>query len=280
MKTRKILIIILLILSIVLTACNNENNNVDPKGEIVECDHILEKVKGKAATCTEDGYQGYYRCTLCGYTEGYKVTEAVGHDFVLKKGSRATLKADGCSDYYECKRCGEIKDKEIYPKLDHIHKGEVLSTVEKTNTSCEIRTCKCDICGKEFQDYQNALHCEEKYMDNLNILMVGNSFTNYNCLYTLLEEMIKEEGINVKVVSMPSMFLFDKQDNKYKEDILPSNMKNKTMAIEMGSTMPWYKYANYVYGIDEYGKSMPLKEIYDEYGFTVDNIYNVLKKIK
>ena len=123
----------------------------------------------------------------------------MGHDFVLKKGSRATLKADGCSDYYECKRCGEIKDKEIYPRLDHIHKGEVLSTVEKTNTSCEIRTCKCDICGKEFQDYQNALHCEEKYMDNLNILMVGNSFTNYNCLYTLLEEMIKAEGINVKI---------------------------------------------------------------------------------
>ena len=88
----------------------------------------------------------------------------------------------------------------------------------------------------------------------------------------------KEEGINVKVVSMPSMFLFDKQNNNYKEEVLPSNMKNKTMAIEMGSTMPWYKYANYVYGIDEFGKSMPISEIFNYYGFTVDNLKNVFKK--
>ena len=93
-----------------------------------------------------------------------------------------------------------------------------------------------------------------------------------------LAKSLKEEGINVKVVSMPSMFLFDKQNNKYKEEVLPSNMKNKTMAIEMGSTMPWYKYANYVYGIDEFGKSMPISEIFNYYGFTVDNLKNVFKK--
>jgi transketolase len=93
-----------------------------------------------------------------------------------------------------------------------------------------------------------------------------------------LAKALKEEGINVKVVSMPSMFLFDKQNNNYKEEVLPSNMKNKTMAIEMGSTMPWYKYANYVYGIDEFGKSMPISEIFNYYGFTVDNLKNVFKK--
>ena len=93
-----------------------------------------------------------------------------------------------------------------------------------------------------------------------------------------LAKSLKEEGINVKVVSMPSMFLFDKQNNNYKEEVLPSNMKNKTMAIEMGSTMPWYKYANYVYGIDEFGKSMPISEIFNYYGFTVDNLKNVFKK--
>ena len=93
-----------------------------------------------------------------------------------------------------------------------------------------------------------------------------------------LAKSLKEEGINVKVVSMPSMFLFDRQNNNYKEEVLPSNMKNKTMAIEMGSTMPWYKYANYVYGIDEFGKSMPISEIFNYYGFTVDNLKNVFKK--
>ena len=46
------------------------------------------------------------------------------------------------------------------------------------------------------------------------------------------------------------------------------------MAIELGASMPWYKYASYVKGINEYGKSMPIKYIFDEYGFTVDKICN------
>ncbi len=84
---------------------------------------------------------------------------------------------------------------------------------------------------------------------------------------------------DVRVVSMPSMFLFDKQDQKYKESVLPSNI-TKRLAIEMGCTMPWYKYASNVYGIDEFGISAPLKHIHEHYGFTVDNLVNVYKNIK
>ncbi len=87
----------------------------------------------------------------------------------------------------------------------------------------------------------------------------------------------KEEGINVDVISMPSMFLFERQPEKYKAELL--NKYDVKYAIEMGSTMSWYKYAHYVYGIDEFGASMPLKEIYEYYGFTVDNIYNETKKV-
>ena len=200
-KIKKVLTIIMIIFSLILVACKKEDegNNKDKEPEVEVCDHIFEKVKGKAATCTEPGYQGYHKCVICGYSEDYQEISALGHDYVLKKGKMATLKADGCSDYYECKRCGDIKDMEIYPKLDHIHTGTVLSTQERTNSMCEVRTCKCDICGKEYKEYGNALNREEKYMEDLNILMVGNSFTNYNCLYTLLEEMIKAEGINVNI---------------------------------------------------------------------------------
>lgn len=89
---------------------------------------------------------------------------------------------------------------------------------------------------------------------------------------------LEEESIFVRVVSMPSMFLFDKQSNEYKESVLPKRMKKK-MAVEMGATMPWYKYANKVIGIDTFGASMPLSCIHDEYGFTVDNIYNEFKNM-
>jgi transketolase len=89
---------------------------------------------------------------------------------------------------------------------------------------------------------------------------------------------LAEEGKNIRVVSMPSMFLFDKQPDEYKESILPSSI-SKRLAVEMGSSMPWYKYAKNVHGIDTFGASMPISQIYGEYGFTVDVICNDIKEI-
>jgi transketolase len=90
---------------------------------------------------------------------------------------------------------------------------------------------------------------------------------------------LDKEGTGVRVVSMISQFLFDKQPASYKEKILPSNI-TKRLAVEMGASMPWYKYAYNVLGIDEYGASMPLKYIHETYGFTVSNIYKKFKEIK
>ena len=83
---------------------------------------------------------------------------------------------------------------------------------------------------------------------------------------------LEENGIYANVVSMPSMFMFERQSKEYKESVLPKN--HKIMAVEMGATMSWYKYADYVKGIDEFGKSMPINYIFDEYGFTVDKVYD------
>ena len=83
---------------------------------------------------------------------------------------------------------------------------------------------------------------------------------------------LEEENIFVRVVSMPSMDLFERQSEEYKNSILPKRI-TKRMAVEMGSSMCWYKYASKVHGIDEFGKSMPLKHIPEAYGFTVDTIY-------
>ncbi len=89
-------------------------------------------------------------------------------------------------------------------------------------------------------------------------------------------KMLNSNGIYANVVSMPSMFLFDKQSQEYKDSILPKN--HKIMAVEMGATMPWFKYADYVKGIDTFGKSMPINYIFDEYGFTVDQVYEEFVK--
>ena len=77
---------------------------------------------------------------------------------------------------------------------------------------------------------------------------------------------------NVKVVSMPSEFLFNQQDEAYQRSVL--NNRDKTIAIEMGATIGWYKYASRVIGIDTFGLSAPAKVLANHFGFTPDGIVN------
>lgn len=74
----------------------------------------------------------------------------------------------------------------------------------------------------------------------------------------------------VRVVSMPSEFLFEQQSKEYKENILPD--RSKTIAIEMGATAGWYKYAHRVIGIDQFGLSAPAKVLASHFGFTPEAI--------
>ena len=89
---------------------------------------------------------------------------------------------------------------------------------------------------------------------------------------------LENEGKAVRVVSMPSQFIFLKQSKEYQESVLPKNIV-KRLAVEMGATQPWYRFANNVLGIDSFGKSMPIKEIYEEYGFTVNHIKNLINQL-
>lgn len=86
-------------------------------------------------------------------------------------------------------------------------------------------------------------------------------------------ELLKQ-GVDVRVVSMPCVEIYEAQSNEYKESILPSNITNR-LAIEAGATQPWYRYVGFggsVLGIDTYGHSAPGEIVYDKYGFNVDNV--------
>ena len=85
---------------------------------------------------------------------------------------------------------------------------------------------------------------------------------------------LEEGGIGVRVVSMLSNEIFDKQDNEYKEEILPSNV-DKRISIEAGSTSCWHKYVGLsgkTIGIDTFGESAPGGELLKYFGFTSQNI--------
>lgn len=87
------------------------------------------------------------------------------------------------------------------------------------------------------------------------------------------------EGYKIRVVSMPCTNIFDRQDKAYKESILPDKVK-KRIAIEAGSSNFWYQYVGLegkVIGIDNFGYSAPAHQLFNKFGF---NVENVIKKIK
>ncbi len=88
------------------------------------------------------------------------------------------------------------------------------------------------------------------------------------------QKILLENGHDVRVVSMPSMDLFDKQTNEYKESILPNHIR-KRLGIEMSSDFGWYKYIGLdgqMMSVNEFGKSAPAATIIENYGFTVENV--------
>ncbi|MCF6457661.1 transketolase [Pseudoalteromonas sp. MMG024] len=85
---------------------------------------------------------------------------------------------------------------------------------------------------------------------------------------------LRAQGKKVRVVSMPSTDLFDAQDATYKESVLPSAV-TKRVAVEAGIEDYWYKYVGLngaVVGMTTFGESAPANELFEHFGFTVENI--------
>ncbi len=93
------------------------------------------------------------------------------------------------------------------------------------------------------------------------------------------EQLSERHDINVRVVSMPSMELFIQQSSKYQESILPASV-TKRLAVEMGASGLWYRFASEVHGIDTFGASAPGKDVMAHFGFTVDAIVKRYRNIK
>jgi transketolase len=82
---------------------------------------------------------------------------------------------------------------------------------------------------------------------------------------------LAKENIAVRVVSMPSVEVFERQTKQYRDSVLPPSI-TKRLAIEMGATGMWYKYASQVHGIDTFGVSAPGDEAIQHFGFDVKTI--------
>jgi len=88
------------------------------------------------------------------------------------------------------------------------------------------------------------------------------------------------EGKKVRVVSLPSWALFERQTQAYRDSVIPPSVTNR-VCVEMGSTFGWERYAGNqgtIIGMKSFGASAPLKDLLVHFGFTVDAVVKAAKK--
>ena len=94
------------------------------------------------------------------------------------------------------------------------------------------------------------------------------------------QKTLAEQGVAVRVVSMPSTNVFDRQDAAWKASVLPAGLPR--VAVEAGTTDGWYKYVGLegrVIGIDRFGESAPAGELFKYFGITADAVVQAVKSV-
>lgn len=87
---------------------------------------------------------------------------------------------------------------------------------------------------------------------------------------------LQKQGIHARVVSMPSWELFDLQDQGYRDEVLPPDVTAR-LAVEAGASLGWCRYVTdhgATITLDHFGASAPAKDLFQHFGFTVENVVN------
>jgi transketolase len=94
-------------------------------------------------------------------------------------------------------------------------------------------------------------------------------------------EKLSADGVRSRVVSLPSWFLFEKQDDAYRESVLPNKVRVR-LAVEQGGGLGWDRYVGHDGGtitMSTFGASAPLADLQKKFGFTVDNVCSVARRL-
>ena len=96
------------------------------------------------------------------------------------------------------------------------------------------------------------------------------------------QKVLKGEGVYARVVSMPSFEVFEEQDEEYKKFVLPCEVRAR-VACEAASSFGWHKYVGLdgdIISIDHFGASAPANLLFEEYGFTVEEVLKRARAMK
>ena len=152
---------------------------------------------------------------------------------------------------------------------------EIALRSEETPTALILSRQGLPLLGSKYSEVFKGAYVidkEEKHLD-ATIVATGSEVA----LACEAKKLLKQEGIDVRVVSMPSWFDFEKQPKAYQKSVF-GVAKDKVFAVEMLSSFGWYKYADHVMSVDSFGTSAPAKEAIKAYGFTAENVASFVKK--
>jgi transketolase len=110
------------------------------------------------------------------------------------------------------------------------------------------------------------------------VILMASGTEVYLCVDAY--EKLKAEGVNARVVSMPSWEIFEKQDAAYKESVLPSNVTAR-LSVELAATLGWERYVGpkgQMLGMHRFGASAPWKDLQKKFGFTPDAVLTAARK--
>ncbi|MGA2334791.1 MAG: transketolase [Terriglobales bacterium] len=111
------------------------------------------------------------------------------------------------------------------------------------------------------------------------VILMATGSEVYLCIDAY--EKLKAEGIRARVVSMPSWDLFERQDQSYRDAVLPPDVTAR-VAVEMASTFGWAQYAGAkgrIIGMHTFGASAPLKDLQRKFGFTSDAVIQAAREL-
>lgn len=151
---------------------------------------------------------------------------------------------------------------------------KAMETNDKPTALILTRQNVTNLTQATYEDVCHGAYVVSHEQDHLDGILIATG-SEVELALKAKDELLKK-GQDVRVVSMPSMELFDAQSDAYKESVLPDSMR-KRLGIEMGTDFGWYKYLGLdgkMISVNQFGASAPANVVIEKYGFSVDNIVN------
>lgn len=140
---------------------------------------------------------------------------------------------------------------------------------KETPTALILSRQGLPLLDSKFKEVEKGAYIISKEKNKLDATIIATG-SEVSLAISSQKELL-EKGIDVRVVSMLSTYLFEKQDKEYQNKVLGTS-KDKIFVIEMLSSFGWYKYADTVMGVDSFGASAPAKDVLKAFDFTSEHL--------